>query len=128
MGAAAAAEDPQGVPQGSGEAGGLGGVERGGGPVRVEAGPPEELVDEEVAEPGDAVLVEQDGLERAAAPRQELPQLGGGDGERVDAEPVLVGVELDRAEPSGVARRVREPPSPKWTVKRCQSASARLLA
>ena len=41
--------------------------------------------------------------------------------ERVDAEPVLVGVELDRTEPARVAQRRARPPSAKRSANRCHA-------
>ena len=67
----------------------------------VDAGAEEHLVDEQVAEPGDARLVHEHRLDRRAAragePARSVARL---DRERVDAEPVLV---RDRARPRRAA-------------------------
>src|ERR1700722_869902 len=49
---------------------------------RREAGPPEDLVGDEVADAGDAALVEQPGLDGDVAARQGRGQLRRGDAER----------------------------------------------
>ena len=77
------------------------GVDAGRGPGRVDAGSPERLVDEEVAEPGDPCLVHQHRLHRrGSSPPSACVELPQRERERVGAESRLVGVELDRAEPA----------------------------
>ena len=75
--------------------------------ARVEVGAPQDLVDEEVAEPGDVALLQERGLDRGVAPAEPLPQRRRGDVERVDAQPGLVRVEQHGAEPSRVAHHER---------------------
>ncbi len=75
-----------------------------GGPGGVDAGPPQRLVAQQVAEAGDARLVHEHGLDRRPALGADRAQLGQREVERVGAEPVLVGVELDCAEAARVAQ------------------------
>src|SRR5450759_1046182 len=103
VGAASSPQDPEGGADRPGEASLFGSVEGRGGSGGVDPGPPEDLVDEEVAEPGDSSLVHQGGLDRGSTVPDRGSQLGRVDGEGVDAEAVLVGIELDRAEPARVA-------------------------
>ena len=69
-------------------------------PRRIDAGPPQRLVDEQVAESGDARLVHQHGLDRRGARAERVVELRERERERVGTEPRLVGIELDRAEPA----------------------------
>ena len=77
-------------------------------PSRIEPGPPQQLVGEQVAETGQARLVHQPGLQRSAAPAQDAAELGGTDIARVGAQAFLVGIELHAAE----ASRVLHPQGP----------------
>ena len=79
--------------------------ERVGGSGRVDAGPPQRLVAQQVAEAGDARLVHDHGLDRRpAARRRRARSCARVSVERVGAEAVLVGIELHRAEPARVAQ------------------------
>ena len=89
------------------EAAVLVGVEGVGGPGGVQSGTPQRLVDEQVAEPRHPRLVHQHRLERRPAAGQHRVKLALAEREGVRAEPVLVGVELDRAQPARVAQRQR---------------------
>ena len=70
---------------------------------RIDAGPPEGLVAQQVAEAGDARLVHDHRLHRRPAPGGDGAQLRQGEVEGVGTETVLVGIELDRAEPARIA-------------------------
>ena len=70
--------------------------------VRIQAGPPQDLVDEEVAQPGDPGLVEEPGLERCERRPERGAELRDGERRRVRTEPADVGVEFERTEPSGI--------------------------
>ena len=77
-------------------------------PRRVDAGAPQRLVDEQVAEPGDARLVHEHRLDRRACARRARGRARASVSvERVGTEPRLVGIELDRAEPARVAEHER---------------------
>ena len=84
------------------------GVAEWGATLGIQAGPPQHLVGQEVADAGQSCLIQQPGLERgrAAGPRrrpgQSLPELGQGDGERIGPESALVGRQLQRAEAAGI--------------------------
>ena len=96
------------------------------------AGPPQDLVDEQVAEPGDPGLVHQDGLQRRPRPatatvrssrRREV--------EGVGPEALFVGIELDRAEPARVAQvqgaavgEAQPEPVPRRVLARCSRRGA----
>src|SRR3954469_5401883 len=64
------------------------GLHRAGGRERVQLGPEERLVGVDVADPGNAGLVEEEGLQRRLPPRRHLPQRLRGElgRERLDAE------------------------------------------
>ena len=79
-------------------------VEVVGGASGIDAGPPERLVAEQVAEAGDARLVHEHRLHRRPAPGGDRAQLREREHERVGTEAVLVGIELDRAEAARVAQ------------------------
>ena len=81
----------------------LGRVERSGRPGRVEAGSPQDLVGQQVADAGDAGLVEQSGLQRRPAGVERVAQLPEGQVHGVEPEAGLVRVQLHPAESSGVA-------------------------
>ena len=81
------------------------------------AGPPQRLVDEQVADAGDAVLVEQPGLQRRPAAAQRLDDLADRDRPGVGTEPRQVRVELDPAEAPRVGHP-QPPPSAKRSAKR----------
>jgi hypothetical protein len=78
-------------------------AQRGRRPGRVETGPPAGLVDQQVAEAGDAGLVQQPGLERRPAALEGDAQLRRGQVQGVGPEAVLLGVELHPAQAAGVA-------------------------
>ena len=63
-----------------------------------------DLVDEQVAEPGDAVLVHEHRLDRRRSLPERVVELRERQRHRVGTEPALVGVELDRAEPARIAQ------------------------
>src|SRR5438552_7781853 len=71
---------------------------------RIDTRAPQCFVDEEVAQPGDARLVHEDGLDRRGPCTEGAVQLLETERERVGAEARLVGFDLDRAEPSRVAQ------------------------
>ena len=78
-------------------------VERGGRAGRIEAGPPEDLVGQQVADAGHAALVEQPRLQRRPAGAERGAQLRRAtDRERVDAEVADRRVEHHAAEPARV--------------------------
>ncbi len=110
------------------EAPGLGVVEGVGGTHGVDAGPPQHLVAEQVAEPGDARLVHEHGLDRRSAPGDDRPQLGQRQVERVGTEAVFVGIELHRAQPARVAQVEAAAVGERASPKRCHADSGRLLA
>ncbi len=72
-------------------------VVEGGAASRVEAGPPEDLVDQEVAQAGQTLLVHEARFQRCgrSGPCGRYPkgggQLGPGHGQRIGAQPALVG-------------------------------------
>ena len=69
---------------------------------RVEAGPPQHLVGDEVADAGQPGLVHETGLQGRLAGGEEGGEVARREAHRVGAEAVLVGVELDRAQPPRV--------------------------
>ena len=83
------------------------GVDVDGGACRVDAGPPQRLVDEQVAEAGDAALVHEHRLDRRGRAAERVVELRERERQRVGTEPGLVGIELDRAEPARVAQHER---------------------
>ena len=69
----------------------------------MDAGLPEDLIGQQVADPGDPVLIQQPGLDRRGRPRaQGRPELGRGDPLRVRAQLVHRRVQPDAAQPPGV--------------------------
>jgi hypothetical protein len=83
------------------EASQLGAVEARRRAKRVQPRAPERLVDVDVPHPGKRPLVEERSLERGAAARQALPELGGREErvERLVADPgVEIGLRLGRLE------------------------------
>src|SRR3954469_23096162 len=89
------------------------GLHRAGGRERVQLGPEERLVGVDVADPGNAGLVEEEGLQRRLPPRRHLPQRLRGElgRERLDPElrePLLQPCVPDR-EGLAEAARVGEP-------------------
>src|SRR5581483_12083665 len=76
--------------------------ERARGAGGVEPGSPQDLVRQQVAEPGDTLLVHEAGLERGGAGVERGDQLLIADRGGVRAEAFLFGVELDPAEPTGI--------------------------
>src|SRR6478672_1991830 len=97
-------EDPQVVPDGPVQALHLVVGQFVGGPGRVDAGPPQRLVAQQVAEAGDAGLVHDHGLDRRPALGADGAELRQREVEGVWAEPVLIGVKLHRAESARVAQ------------------------
>lgn len=71
----------------------------------IEAGSPESLVSEEVAEAGEPTLIEQEGFEAAAPSGAEECELARVDGGDVRPDPFLLGVEADPGETAGVEER-----------------------
>jgi hypothetical protein len=73
------------------------------GTARMDAGLPEDLIGQQVADPGDPVLVQQPGLDRRGRPHaQGRPELGRRDPLRVRAQLVHRRVQPDAAQPPGV--------------------------
>ncbi|HEY1671136.1 MAG TPA: hypothetical protein VGG50_00370 [Streptosporangiaceae bacterium] len=73
------------------------------GTARMDAGLPEDLIGQQVADPGDPVLVQQPGLDRRGrACAQGRPELGRRDPLRVRAQLVHRRVQPDTAQPTGV--------------------------
>jgi phosphatidylglycerol:prolipoprotein diacylglycerol transferase len=80
----------------------LGPLEGSGRASGVEPGPPQGLVDQQVAEAGQASLVHEPGLERGAGPVEDGGQLGGPDRGGVGTEAVLGRVEAHPTQAAGV--------------------------
>jgi hypothetical protein len=80
-----------------------------GGPGRMDAGPPQDLVGQQVADPGDPVLVQQMGLDRGRSNGHGRPELGRGDPLRVRAERFDRRVEPHAAQPPGVDQHQPSP-------------------
>jgi hypothetical protein len=73
-----------------------------GDPQRRQAGAPQDLVGDQVPDPGQVSLVEQPGFESHLGAGQRAAQLGQGHSQRVGTQPSLVRIDLDPAQPSGV--------------------------
>jgi len=80
------------------------GRHRPGGPVRVETGPPQDLVHEPVAESGDRRLVEEHRLQRRPPPGQRGAQLPLGEREGVGPEPLHEPLQQHPPEPARVVQ------------------------
>ncbi len=93
---------PERVPHGPQQVALLIGGQAPGGPGRVDAGPPQDLVGQQVADPGDPVLVQQMGLDRGRSGGHGRPELGRGDPLRVRAQRLDRRVEPHPAQPPGV--------------------------
>ena len=112
--------DPDRVPQGPQQVALLIGGQAPGGPGRMDAGPPQDLVGQQVADPGDPVLVQQMGLDRGGSGGHGRPELGRGDPLRVRAERFDRRIEphpaqppgIDQHQPAPVRERQREPGPP----------------
>ena len=95
-----------------------------GGPGRVDPGPPQRLVDEQVAEPGDAVLVHQHGLDRRGALRR-APSSSCANVSVIASGPSRLSSGSSSTAPSRRgSRSMKSPPSAKCTPKRCHFGDA----
>jgi len=83
------------------------GAEVGRGTRRIDPGAPQRFIDEEVAETCDARLIHQHRFDRCRTRAECAIELSRGDRERVRPETRFVGVELDGAQPPGVAQHER---------------------
>ena len=93
-----------GGPHGPAQAGQLVGVEVDPAAARVDPGPPQGLVGQQVAHPGQRLLVEQAGLDRGPAAADQVPEALQRDLEGVRAQPPAGRVEGDPAEAPRVAQ------------------------
>ncbi len=75
---------------------------------RIQSGPPQDLVGQQVADARQPPLIHQAGFERRRT-GQGVAELDPGDGECVGTEPALVGPELQGAEPAGVVEEQTAP-------------------
>ena len=73
-----------------------------GDPMRIQTGPPQHFVDDHVAETGDRVLVEKDGLQRRTPAVERVDEVDPTDCQRVRTEPIEVGIEHDASEPAWI--------------------------
>src|SRR5258708_35783203 len=73
-------------------------------PRRVQAGTPQCFIGDEVAGAGDPRLVEEAAFEWGVAPRQRSSEPARGQVEQIDAQPMLVRIDLDSSKPPRIAQ------------------------
>jgi hypothetical protein len=102
---------------------GLGLIQRTGRTGRIQTGSPKCFVSDEIADPGDSRLIEKTRLQSNLADCHSVAKLTGGDREDVGPKSILIGVELNTAQPSRVTnpkissvREVQYEAIPGWIV------------